>query len=112
MQHRRAKFQNKLNQVQLYSLINIIELSLGSSDIIISEKVAEYDHPIECCPKQLQLLVIQWLASQKCIKGINRVEQNVLWLTSRFYDQANKIIIFKRCIQHFCWTLYESDILH
>ena len=59
IQCRRAKFQNKLNQVQLYSLINIIELSLGSSDIIISEKVAEYNHPIECCPKQLQLLVIQ-----------------------------------------------------
>ena len=79
MQHRQAKFQNKLNQVQLYSLINIIELSPGSSDIIISEKVAEYDHPIECCPKQLQLLVIQWLARQKCIKGINRVKQ-------MFYD--------------------------
>ena len=59
IQCRRAKFQNKLNQVQLYSLINITELSPGSSDIIISEKVAEYDHPIECCPKQLQLLVIQ-----------------------------------------------------
>ena len=60
IQCRRAKFQNKLNQVQLYSLINsIIELSLGSSDIIIGEKVAEYDHPIEFCPKQLQLLVIQ-----------------------------------------------------
>ena len=46
MLFRRAKFQNKLNQVQLYSLINIIELSLGSSDIILSEKVAEYHHPI------------------------------------------------------------------
>ena len=59
IQCRRAKFQNKLNQVQLYSLINIIELNPRSSDIIISEKVAEYDHPIECCPKQLRLLVIQ-----------------------------------------------------
>ena len=59
MQHGRAKFQNKLNQVHLYSLINIIELSPGSSDVIITEKVAEYDHPIECCPKQLQVFVIQ-----------------------------------------------------
>ena len=59
MQHGRAKFQNKLNQGHLYSLINIIELSPGSSDVIITEKVAEYDHPIECCPKQLQVFVIQ-----------------------------------------------------
>ena len=44
MQHGRAKFQNKLNQVHFYSLINIIELSPGSSDVIITEKVAEYDH--------------------------------------------------------------------
>ena len=86
MQHRRAKFQNKLNQVPLYILINIIELSPGSSDIIISEKVAEYDHPIECCPKQLQLLVIQWLAHQKCIKGINRVEQMFYDWLQDFYD--------------------------
>ena len=81
MQHRRAKFQNKLNQVQLYSLINIIELSPGSSDIIICEKVAECDHPIECCPKQLQLLVIQWLARQKVYKRNQQGQTNVLWLT-------------------------------
>ena len=75
MQYRRAKFQNKLNQVQLYSLINVID---------IIEKVAEYDHPIECCPKQLQLLVIQWMAHQKCMKGINRVKQMFyVWLLNK-----------------------------
>ena len=28
MQHERAKFQNKLNQVQLYSLVNIIMVKI------------------------------------------------------------------------------------
>ena len=28
MQHERAKFQNKLNQVQLYSLVNIIMVKM------------------------------------------------------------------------------------
>ena len=43
--------------------------------VLFSEKFAEYDHPIECSSEQLQLLGIQWLAHQKCIKEINRAEQ-------------------------------------
>ena len=51
MQRKRAKFQNKFNQLQLYNLANIIMVKIklfnpGSSDTIISEKVAEYSHPI------------------------------------------------------------------
>ena len=44
------KCKIKLNQVQLYSLVNIV---------LFREKFAEYDHPIECSSEQLQLLVIQ-----------------------------------------------------
>ena len=45
MQHERAKFQNKLNQVQLYSLVNIImvkikiEPGIRYFNLLISEKL-------------------------------------------------------------------------
>ena len=45
MQHERAKFQNKLNQVQLYSLVNIIMVKIKIKpgiryfNLLISEKL-------------------------------------------------------------------------
>ena len=45
MQHERAKFQNKLNQVQLYSLVNIImvkikiEPGIRYFNLLISERL-------------------------------------------------------------------------
>ena len=41
---------------------------------------------------------------------------NILLLTSKLIilvlqDQPNKIVFFKGCIKHLCWTMYELYIL-
>ena len=66
MQHKRAKFQNKIKSS---TVVQLGQHYYGEN------KNWTQDHPIECSAEQLQLLVIQWLAFLKCIKEINRVEQ-------------------------------------
>ena len=84
MQHERAKFQNKLNQVQLYSLVNIImvkikiEPGIRYFNLLISEKLNMMI--------QWSAVGTQWLAFQKCIKEINRFEQIFCyWFLNKWY---------------------------
>ena len=78
MQHERAKFQNKLNQVQLYSLVNIIMVKIkiepGIRYFNLSEKLN---------------MMIQWSVvgdSVTCISKVykrnQQVQTNILLLTS------------------------------
>ena len=80
MQHERAKFQNKLNQVQLYSLVNIImvkikiEPGIRYFNLLITEKLN---------------MMIQWSVvgdSVTCISKVykrnQQVQTNILLLTS------------------------------
>ena len=52
MQLERAKFQNKLSQVQLYSLVNIImvkikiEPGIRYFNLLITEELNNYDDPM------------------------------------------------------------------
>ena len=78
MQHERAKFQNKLNQVQLYSLVNIIMVKIkiepGIRYFNLSGKLN---------------MMIQWSVvgdSVTCISKVykrnQQVQTNILLLTS------------------------------
>ena len=79
MQHERAKFQNKLNQVRLYSLVNIIMVKIkiepGIRYFNLSEKLN---------------MMIQWSVAgdsvtcifSKVYKRNQQVQTNILLLTS------------------------------
>ena len=57
MQNKRAKFQNKIKSSTVVQLGQ--NLTQDHHILLFTEKVAEYDHPIECSSEQLQLLGIR-----------------------------------------------------
>ena len=77
MQSKRAKFQIKIKSS---TVVQLCRHYCGEN------KNLTQDHLIECSSEQLQLLVIQWLARQKCMKEINRVKQIFYyWLLNKLY---------------------------
>ena len=78
MQSKAAKFQIKIKTSTV--VVQLCRHYFGENNNLTQ------DHLIECSSEQLQLLVIQWLARQKCIKEINRVKQIFYyWLLNKLY---------------------------
>ena len=64
MQNKRAKFQNKIKSSTVVQLGQHYygenkNLTQDHHILLFTEKIAEYDHPIECSSEQLQLLGIR-----------------------------------------------------
>ena len=78
MQHERAKFQNKLNQVQLYSLVNIIMVKIKIEPGIRYFNLSE----------KLNMMIQSSVAGDsvdlhfKVYKRNQQVQTNILLLTS------------------------------
>ena len=73
MQSKRAKLQIKIKPS---TVVQLCQHYCGENRNLTQ------DHLIECSSEQLQLLVIQWLARQKCIKRSQQGRRDILLLTS------------------------------
>ena len=107
MQSKRAKFQITIKSS---TVVQLCQHYCGEN------KNLTQDHLIECNSEQLQLLVIQWLARQKCIREISRIKQIFYyWPLNKLYwyfktRQINHY--FQGMHSEFLWNLVHVWIIY